>query len=356
MADEENDSHRHHSPTARRRLVTAACLAIAAVAAILLLIGLRQRPSVEEQVRAIDAAHAIPDEENAATDYTELVLSNVAAFLNAQLLPENTRTTALSRAWRSDDLPAAATWVEERREIIKALLRAGNKPRCWFPVSDDLPLQRQRERYRLACDGALLLVLAANRDLGEGRTEAGLEKLLGVFRLGEHFRSQLSRADCGAGMMVTSQGVNCLAQILVDGDIASEWLAKFEAALPPTEDTWAQDQRRSDELGRLYVQKIKMQRGIATRLRDLLRRPLPPGTGDAKQGYLPHLARFRAVRILLALRRYRNENDRWPANLGEIRSGVPFEAFLDPFTLEPFDYRLTESGFRLRGNSLVIAH
>ena len=339
-----------------RRLVIVACLAIAALMVVLLLLRLWQRPSVEEQLRAIDAAHAVPDEENAAADYTELVLSNVAASLNAQLLPENTRTTALSRAWRSDDLPSAATWVEERQEITKAMLRAGSKPRCWFPVSDELTLRRQRERFRLACDGALLLVLAANRDLGEGRTEAGLEKLLCVFRMGEHFRSQLSRPDRGAGMMVTSQGVDCLVQILVNGGIPSDWLVKLEAALPPTEDTWARDQRRSDELAKLYVQKIKMQRGIAARLHDLFRRPLPPGTGGTKQGYLPHLARFRVVRILLALRRYRNENGTWPANLGEIRSGVPFEAFFDPFTLEPFDYRLTENGFRLRGDSLVIGH
>ena len=57
--------------TQRWRLVTVACLVVATAAALLLLCWLRHRPSADEQLRAIDAAHAISDAENAARDYTK---------------------------------------------------------------------------------------------------------------------------------------------------------------------------------------------------------------------------------------------------------------------------------------------
>jgi len=53
-----------------RRVIVAGCLVVMAAVALLLLLWPGQ--DLDAQLRAIDAAYAIPEEENAASAYTEL--------------------------------------------------------------------------------------------------------------------------------------------------------------------------------------------------------------------------------------------------------------------------------------------
>ena len=79
----------------RRWLVAVTCLV--ALAAIALLPLLWRRPSADAQLQAIDAAHAVPDEQNAAKDYMLLVRNEAGALLDLQLLAEDIRKATLAR-------------------------------------------------------------------------------------------------------------------------------------------------------------------------------------------------------------------------------------------------------------------
>jgi hypothetical protein len=63
--------------------------------------------------------------------------------------------------------------------------------------------------------------------------------------------------------------------------------------------------------------------------------------------YLRAIAQQRGSQILIALRRYKNKNGRWPVNLNDVKSMAPAEIFVDPINGGDFVYEITEENFRL---------
>ncbi len=66
-----------------------------------------------------------------------------------------------------------------------------------------------------------------------------------------------------------------------------------------------------------------------------------------KDRYFRCLANRRGTRLLIGLRRYKNEHGRWPGSLGDIKGTVPDEAFVDPRNGGAFVYRLKGDDFEL---------
>ena len=56
--------------------------------------------------------------------------------------------------------------------------------------------------------------------------------------------------------------------------------------------------------------------------------------------YLQNLARRRSSRILIALRRYKDEHDQWPGSLEDIKTSAPSEIFIDPIKGRAIDILL----------------
>ena len=63
--------------------------------------------------------------------------------------------------------------------------------------------------------------------------------------------------------------------------------------------------------------------------------------------YLRTIAHQRTTRIIIALRRYKNEHDTWPESLEKIKSLASEEIFVDPITGDSFVYKPTEENFTL---------
>jgi len=63
--------------------------------------------------------------------------------------------------------------------------------------------------------------------------------------------------------------------------------------------------------------------------------------------YLRHNANKRCGQIIVALRRYKNKEGRWPGSLEEIESLVPAEVLVDPINNGTFVYKLTDENFTL---------
>ena len=321
----------------RRRLI--AILSIVVVIGLWLL--LRPSMSVEDELAAIDAAHAIPAGENAAEDYAALVL-DATAPPDPQLLPEEVRALTLAKPWRSADLPEAAKWVEDHRAIMEGLLQAARKPKCWFPVSDT---ERPTPKYfTMEYQGAMLLLRAANNDLGEGRVEAALEKLLCVLQMARHFHSQAHPSEHSTGWDVGREAMKRFGCVVVTQDIPDDWLTKLEVTLPPVENTWDEECRQWDRITSLYVRKRNRARG---RLLYILSRTIAPRRAATRHMYNTYLAESRAGHILLVLRRHKNATGAWPAALSEIESDLARDTFIDPVSRKRFVYRPTDDTFIL---------
>ncbi len=331
----------NRSSNVRWRLATRMCLASVAVMAFVLLFWLRQGPSIEEQLRAIDAAHAVPDQENAARLYTELAWDSNAPSPDSSFLPQGVLSATISRPWRSAEFPQMADWIQDRQAIIDGLLKASHKSDCRFSVSDGAWCNGKRSQVGL--HWATLLLAAANNDLGEGRTDAGLEKIVCLFRMAGHFLSQGNSGDYSLGRSMASSGLERLGRLVILEGAPPDWLAKVEAVLPSGEDRWAQQSRQMEEVTRLY--KRKFRRGVLPRLIGIVFSGR--SAQDARIFHLLYLAECRAGRTLLALRRYKDRTGAWPASLAEVEPHVSADTITDPFSGKPFGYRRSGNTFLL---------
>jgi hypothetical protein len=312
-------------------ILTVACLVVLAVV-VGVLLGWHRGGDPAALLRAIDAAHAVPEEENAARIYTKLVEDVNLPSLNSSLLPHELSETTLALPWRDAEFPQVAAWIKERQKIVDLLLEAGRKPQCWFSVSE--PLVQRGRRTPAVRQWHELLVRAAYNDLGEGRVDAGLEKMLCMLRQTRHFYSQSNPADYFIGVSMASFGLRRFRRLVVMEDVSSEWLARFEAALPPVEGPSAEQLQRVQEVSRLQFQE--MQRGVLARLLGPFLSGRPRRNDDFDTMYK---ARCRVARILIALRRHRNRTGRWPADLKEVQSEIPPVALSDPLSGKSFVYR-----------------
>jgi hypothetical protein len=292
-------------------------------------------------LRGIDAAHAVPEEENAARIYTELSWDPNLPSLDLSVLPQQVLSATVARPWRGVEFPQVAQWIDERQAVLAALAEAAHKPQCWFSVFQGR--WQEEKRGDVGYHWSSLLVRAANRDLGEGRVDAGLEKLLCVFRMAEQFLAQGSPQDYLMGTGMAWNSLRRFARLVVLEDAPLEWLSRLEAALPPPGDISKEQSRQLEEVRALYEQAYP--RTLGARLKSIFS-PKTRSRG-AVESDLIYLGRCRAARILLALRRYRNDTGTWPADLRALGTRLSTESLLDPLSGKPFVYRLRGDGFLL---------
>ena len=63
--------------------------------------------------------------------------------------------------------------------------------------------------------------------------------------------------------------------------------------------------------------------------------------------YLRNIGQHKGCRLVIALRRYKNEHGYWTESLEDVQSLAPPELFVDPTNKDSFLYRLTDDGFTL---------
>jgi hypothetical protein len=312
-------------------------------------------PSVDERLAAIEAARAIPDSENAATVYNDLLRDpNATSLLDyrPEFLDEESLNRTSTKPWLSRDHPQLAAWVKEHQYIIDKLVEAAKFEKCRFPIIIDFE-KMGGPRPSSMRQWAFLLRFAANNDIAEGRIDAAITKWRCIVQMGNHLRQQPMLLD-----QLCTDGVERLAwpniaRFIVEGAPTEMHFQKIEAMPLPTANELERNlkdicsvkdmptQRLTENFGPLEHLRFRISMWRMGRLLD------GPDLDDVRRMYLRHTATARGVRMLIALRRYRNESGEWPGNLDEIRSEVPAEILVDPFNKGDFVYKLTDDGVTL---------
>ncbi|HSV99428.1 MAG TPA: hypothetical protein VLI39_04600 [Sedimentisphaerales bacterium] len=328
-----------------RRVITGLGLFFAA-ACIMAAVGFwvfsRMTVGVDAQLAAIDAAHAVPPGENAANDWIALVRDANTPPPDPRVLPVKVQATTVSHSWRSADQPQVAKWMQDNQAVLTALLRIADKPRCWFSVSD---VNRPGQDYSLMeIQGAILVVRAANNDLGENRPEAALEKLLAALRIAGQLSSQAHLAEFVAGWEICDTVVERIIWVVANYHVPDSWLAKFEAQINAIEDSRSERFREYCRVARLHIRKYGR---TGPRLVQTLIGLIPGRTHTGLFGTERTLVRLRGGRIVFALRRYKDAKGEWPQSLSEIQANLPREALVDPLSKRAFVYRQSHDSFVL---------
>ena len=430
----------------------------------------------DEELAALEAARSIPDSENAAIIYNELLLDDkkyqeppedeIIAELKEKgeisvslddvnewlanrsystFYPEfwNEELDDLTRyePWESQEYPQVAVWLKERKYIIEKLLKASKFEKCRFPIAADPWSLSQSTRLAPMRRWAMLLIRAANNDLGDGRVNQAIEKNLAILQMAKHQYQQPTIIDVLVGIAIEAFATKQFNKFVVTGNAKEEHLSVVEKALAGIKHDWSSDLPKILDIEKLYSKntfcmlgyqinpkgKIRLSRGLTGVFKAQFMEAMPPPTYwhrkltkactilgwffvpstpqkaakiidasyekyysmadfdfDWKKEprefpvislfrfkfnyrfmvellanmleetyykihdlYLRTMAEQRGSQLIIALRRYKNKNGRWPENLDEVKPLVGAETFVDPFNNGSFVYKLTDNNFKL---------
>lgn len=204
----------------------------------------------------------MPDAENAAPRY-EAVFGKMNMDDEPNFVFRGTssiRSELGDGPWKGNDYPQAATWLDAQSSTIDGLLEIGKMEKCRWPVQADMfdehtvPYEKLRRCW-------LLLLAAANRDLGENRVTAALTKYFCTLRLADHLHQQPSERDFFAGFGCERNGLRMIRYVLMQSPLSAEDVAQIAGHLLPAADPWPEEWERLLEheklhymnlLGRLY--------------------------------------------------------------------------------------------------------
>ncbi|MHC4388851.1 MAG: hypothetical protein ACYSX1_09610 [Planctomycetota bacterium] len=195
----------------------------------------------DEELATLEAKYAIPDSENAAVIYNQLLDSYDANAFAPEFMDYNLEGLIIHERWASKDYPQAAEHLKDHEETITQLVKASKIDKCRFPVYAGSPSSAQRPPPIIAFrEWANLLTQAANNDLGDKRIKAALEKYTAGLKLARHIRQQPSFTDTLIGIGLEALPVNQLTMFIATGDPTDEHLSAIEQALV-TEQHWKVD-------------------------------------------------------------------------------------------------------------------
>jgi hypothetical protein len=346
---EEKTEHRQAETKRRRRPLRwwagVVMLAAAVLLALLWLSELLTRRSVEQQLAAIEAARAIPDQENAAIIYDRLMKDYGRSQVPWGVVNNATDTTP-KEPWLSEDNPQLATWIKGQHALIAGLLEAGRKPQCRFAITGYPEKQSLRNTLQTAMiTWAFLLLRAASNDIAEDRIEPGVEKYLAAIKMGGHLAQQPVIEDGIVGLAVESWPLHRMRPFIVEGPFEQEHLEAIQAALPPIDNQWDNFSPQIREVDRLY--SIKEDADWLAWMRRFWQDTGEPSLERLHELYLGRLSSRRATLVLIALRHHKDKTEQWPQSLDQVRDSLPAEALVDAVNGSSFVYKLTEDVFTL---------
>jgi hypothetical protein len=210
----------------------------------------------DEELAALEAKYAAPDEENAAMIYNKLfedfdIDSNQPEFFLV-LSP-----SSINEPWLSKDHPETAEWLKTQQSTIETLMQASKIEECRFSIpSDHFTFGESMKRLAPMRQCAFLLVSAANNDIAEGRIQQALEKNLTILQMAKHQCQQPTIIDMLVGIAVESLATNQFNRFVVTGDATEERLSVIEKAVADVKHDWSSDLPRVLECEKLMAKNL----------------------------------------------------------------------------------------------------
>ena len=207
----------------------------------------------DEELAALEAKYAIPDEENAALIYDKL-FETMDGDPNEPKFFARSAPSSTGEPWLSKDHPETAEWLKGYQSTIEKLLQAAQKDKCRFPVrAEFVGYARHMERLPKMRRCMFLLVSAANNDVAEGRTDAGLKKYLCVTQIAHHLRQQQAMLDCLVGFGIEHLALTQLNRFVVEGGPGKAQLELIGNSIRGLANNWSGDWRKMLDFEKLHT-------------------------------------------------------------------------------------------------------
>jgi hypothetical protein len=193
----------------------------------------------DEELTALEAKYAIPDSENAAMIYNQLLEEYASTSFEPNFADCNLEYLIRHEPWSSKDYPEVAQWLQQHNNTVAKLLEASKIEKCHFSIN--ATPYKTIERSPMMRYWAYLLIRAANNDLGEGRIDQALEKYVAVLRMAEHLYQQPAMIDVLVGMAVEALAIRQFKRFIVTENPTEEHLSVVETVLAEIKHDWCVD-------------------------------------------------------------------------------------------------------------------
>jgi tetratricopeptide (TPR) repeat protein len=196
----------------------------------------------DEELAAMEARRAVPDEENAAIIYNQLLEDYNEAAFEPNFLDPNLEGLTRKEPWSSKDYPEAAQWLKQHGNTIAKLVEASKIEKCRFPIAaNPIDLSETTDRFAPMRRWAQLLIRAGNNDLGEGRPDEAIEKFSCALQMAKHFYQQPMMIDLLVGISVEALATSQFNTFIITENPTEEHLSIIEKALAEIKHNWAAD-------------------------------------------------------------------------------------------------------------------
>ena len=335
--------------TAKHRLWHLLAALLVVLVAAIVCCFIRQRhlwnsTSIDKQLTAIEAAIAIPDVENAAIYYMRFLTDpNNSSILDdlAGYSP-----SAYCEPWANSEHPELAAELKTQSKFIQTLLNISDMQRARFSI---YPNPGSNSWQMLADMRKLTFILswAAANDLAVGRIETAFSKYKCQLKLACHLQQQPAMYYRLVGIAIEAAAFGNIKRVVIEDDITPEQLRSLEMILETSQNPDEVDAEIADRVNRLIRNKELSQMSIPARLHQWWfgRKELREQERRRQLIYLRLEASRRAIRIFIALRRYKEKTGTWPETLEQIEPKLPEQMLIDPQNNGPFIYKLAGDDF-----------
>ncbi len=211
----------------------------------------------DEELAALEAKYAIPDEENAAMIYNEL-FDTLEIDSNQPEFFIKSKPSSKDEPWLSMDHPETAEWLKSHQGTIEKLLQTAKKDKCRFlPIRvDPVGIGEYMKRLPKIRQCAFLLVSAANNDVAEGRIDDGIEKYLCIIQMAKHSYQQPVIIHPLVGFAIESIGLQQLNRFVIEGRPSEQQLQLLSSSLIGAENNWGSDLCKILDFEKLYTKNM----------------------------------------------------------------------------------------------------
>jgi hypothetical protein len=207
----------------------------------------------DAELAALEAKHAIPDAENAATFYEPILAQIDINAFKRKILDEHRPFPANHTLKESNDhwIPAR---VDGYAKTVQNLIKACQMEQCRFPIraepfADASPELTERYAKFKLC--SYLLCSAAEQDFGNGRMEAGLEKCRCVINMARHYSQQSTIMSFLDGIWIERYALSTIRRFIMENNTTNKSLQLIANSID-IENNWSKDWSQI-----LEVEKLK---------------------------------------------------------------------------------------------------
>jgi hypothetical protein len=207
----------------------------------------------DEELAALEAKYAIPDEQNAAVVYNQLFEVPILDQNDPEFFAQS-KPSVIQLFWLSQEHPETAAWLQKHRATIAILLKATQMKKCHFAITAD-PLADLYPMHSLVKmrQYGQMLVAHANNDIAEGRIDEGLETCAAALGMARHLNQQPTMLDLLVGYAIEALAIRQLERFIISTDVTEGHLQAVEQVLNEVEHDWGSDISRVLEYDRLWA-------------------------------------------------------------------------------------------------------